>query len=133
MILTRVHSWDEEDIAWLERGLETWPLGANFQSVVEEIQEGFYQLWRVEAPAEGIVLTQIIQHPYGRELHVKTLAGKRIIRNLDAIFEVLRAYGREHGCKWVGGDANSPQLFRVYERFGAKPMAVNFLKEIADG
>lgn len=83
--------------------------------VARTAYEGLMQIWRV-GDQDGIVLTQIHQHPGGRELFVVALAGEHMIRNIYRVYSDLAAYAAVQDCKWVTGLVPREGLQMLYER-----------------
>lgn len=131
--LTRVLPEDmsDGDLAWLAKVCGVSYTGVTPEGLLPELVAGTLAMWRVNGGAAGVVLTQILQHPGGRELYMWGMAGKGIIENIETIYDGLKAYGASQGCRWVGGRALRPGLTRVYEKLlGVRPFAAHFVKEI---
>ena len=125
-----VQDLSEQDIFWLIKATATSYTGAEPKHIMADAAQGLMQLWRV-GEEEGLIVTQLLHHPAGNELHVWSMAGRGIIPRIEDIYQDLLSMAKEHNCRWIGGSPTSPGLERVYERvIGATQWASRYLKEI---
>jgi hypothetical protein len=123
---------DERDMKWLLKGVESFQDGTKPRHVMEDVSEGYMQLWRVEGAAEGIMVTQLIRKPAFRVLEIWTLAGKGLFPQYgNKILEECRDVARKMGADRIYCGAESPALEKLYERrLGMQPKARRFVAEV---
>lgn len=102
---------EDKDLVWMMKALAGHYGGYEPIDVVREIAEGLpHEIWRLEGPAEGIIITTVIEHPAGKELLIWWLAGKGILKNLYQIYGALKDIARDRDCTWISGAAQNPAL-----------------------
>lgn len=92
------HQTKISDFKWLKKSLKGVTNGADAANIIADLAKGDLQAFRIkDKEAKGIVITQIIKHPNGREMSIWALGGERIFPK--KVFE-LRDRLLEQAIKW---------------------------------
>jgi len=103
------------------------PDGNDATYYILEHQANRLQIWRC---ADGLVLTQLHTNANGKELFVRGIVGRGILRVLSEAASDLKAIGRSFGCVSIGGNAMRPGLKKLYDALGASPVYTYYVMEI---
>jgi len=123
--LTRIppEELDLVDLAWLDKVAKVKPWGHSWQDLVKE--EG-YHFWRIASG--GILATEILIHPGGKELYIAELAGHKVKPKL--LWAYVNWLAKAAGCKWIGCSEVNEKLVRIMFGVGMRPVSVRMTKEI---
>lgn len=103
------------------------PDGVDATYYILEQQANRLQIWRC---ADGLVLTQLLPGVVGKELFVRGIVGRGILRVLKEAAADLKKIGRSFGCVSVGGNAGRAGLKKLYDELGASPVYTYYKMEI---
>lgn len=111
-------SIEAEDITPLQLAADVLPFGYKVEDILGDIREGYRQLWRgVNKVGRFVLVTQIVQHPGGKELNVWTIAGQGYIYGLKQAHAKMIEFGKENNCKWLTGMVRRKGFERAYRLF----------------
>jgi hypothetical protein len=121
-----------ELLVLLDKAAKAGYYGYNVSHVVKWAIEGKAQIWQLAGPdCSGVLVTQILEHPAGKELFIWSMAGQGFLANADMIMDRLEAFARAEQCKWIGGSAIHQGLENFYTTWGRlKKQATYFIAEI---
>lgn len=123
--------FDKEDEIALQMALDAGIFGHKVEHILADVETFTTQLWRGECRGQRfIMVTQMFDHPGGRELRIWSVGGHGYIRALDHSYSVLEAYARKYGCKWITGLVSRNGFERLYKRFKYKDLYRNWIVEI---
>lgn len=114
----------------LERLVRRFWDGTTVVDLVLQINTGDILAWVPVYAPKTLVLTQIIDHPRGRELYLYGLAGAGIIKVADQFVADLQMLARVNGCFMIGASAIVPGWDKIAKRLGFKPVATQYMMEL---
>jgi len=125
MYLSRVANTELDivDQSWLTEIVELLPFGNTIKGWMEDTS---FQFWRVASG--GLVVTQVWEHPTGKEFRVVGLAGRRF--KAKALRKGLDNLAAGCGARWWGAEVVNPGVAQVLAWWGLSPRSVNMLKEV---
>lgn len=129
------HIWldkvDEIDRANLQIAVEQSIFGHTVDHILAAVAHNTTQIWRGEHKGQRfIMVTQMFEHPGGREFRIWSVGGSGYVKALDEAYKVIEAYAREHNCKWITGLVKRRGFERLYKRFNFKDLYRNWIVEI---
>lgn len=128
-----IDALDERDISALEAAVSVTVFGHTIKDILASVATLDSQLWRGTKGEDHFVLvTQIFQHPGGRELRIWSVGGSGYFKMLDNAYEVLEAYAKEIGAKWITGLVKREGFEKMYKRFNYKDVHRHWIVEIED-
>ena len=89
---------------WISGVLDTFDPGFTTTDILESIEARNHQLWLIvlEQPV-AVIVTEINNYPRYSVLHAPYIAGGRMDEWFDNAFDVLEAFAKHHGCKYLTG------------------------------
>lgn len=123
---------DELDMIALTKAVEASYYGHKVEHILASVETFESQLWRGESPGgRFVVVTQLFQHPGGKQLLIWSIGGEGYLEAMDTVFEVLKDYARKVEAKWLS--ANVRKGFTKFaDRFGVEAEYTNWITEIKD-
>ena len=125
--LTWVGQVEPEDIEKLEALAKTTPEGSDATWIVLEHAANRLQIWRC---ADGLVVTQLLTNPNGKELFVYGIVGRGIIGRLEDAANDLKQIAKSFGCNKIGGNVLRKGLEKLYLALGARPVYTYYAMEV---
>jgi len=86
-------------------------------------------LWETKAKL-GLVITEVLVHPRGKELFVFGITGAGILPKRDAILEDIMEMAAENNCKFLGASAIREGSNWLGKTLGFTPVATRYIKEL---
>ena len=121
----------EEDLKHLLTVCKVDHTGVKPEHVLKDAAFGRVQLWRVAGKTEGILVTRLLRHVAGLELHIYMAAGNKLLPNMKELFQDIEAFAKAQGARWIGADALNKRLASTYKRAtGMAERGVYLLKEL---
>lgn len=112
-------------VFWLAKICQEDYTGMEAKDLILDAAKGVLQLW--ETPSDGVIVTEVLQHPAGKEFLVFGIAGEGL--DILKIARWAREEGKRLGCRWVGGNTTNPKMERISKRL-AKKISSRFLTEV---
>lgn len=124
--LLRPGEVEEYDVALMAQALALDYTGTLAQHSLADMLSGETQWWRLvdagAAEPRGIVETKVLEHPAGRELLVKVVAGERVLVQGRRVAGMLEHFARGAKCRWMSGVSLNDRMARFYERRADMPV-----------
>lgn len=120
----------ETDFKWLSKMVDGYYRGARPIHLVKDAMEGRALLWRLTGDQEGMMVTQVLLHPAGKEVLVWGLAGENL--KMLPLADAVENYAKEHEAKWIGAQTSSPAMEKLFSRLNGKSISRYWLKEVKD-
>ena len=114
---------------WLQLVCSMDYTGVQPKHYLADALEGKVLLWDFDS-GNGIVLTQLLQHPAGKEVFILGLAGTGLIRKVKTLNEIIQTYAECVGARWIGGNVVNARLVPVYEKLLGKSFGVKCFREV---
>lgn len=126
-VLSWLNSVGPEEADLLVRLCRDDPDGNDATFYILEHAANRLQIWRC---ADGLVLTQLLTNAKGKELFVRGIVGRGILRVLAELADDLKIIGKSFGCSYIGGNNMRPALAKLYDKLGALPVYTYYELEI---
>lgn len=121
----------EQDLLHLDAAVSTSYTGRSVAHILTAVAQQHMDLWRL---GDGVLVTQLLDHPAGHELYLWALAGQGLVHDLEQHAEELCDIARRANCRWIGGLAVRPGLVRVLiRRLKVVPKYTYCLLEVDNG
>ena len=90
---------------WLSVVVDRFDPGFTTDDIISGIEEQRYQLWLLAPKSEPVaaIVTEINNYPQYSVLHAPYIGGSRMNEWFDNAFDVLEAFAKYHGCKYLTG------------------------------
>lgn len=122
---------DETSMKALQKAVKASYYDYRVEDILKFISDFKMQLWRGQHQDETFILvTQVIQHPNGKELQIWSVGGKGYVKQVNRVYEKLEAFAQAEGCKWISGQIEDARFERVYKRFKPKKVYTTWVTEI---
>lgn len=103
------------------------PHGLTLPDVLKAVEAQNMVLW---SWGEGLIVTQFIDFPAGRELMVTHLGGRGYLKRLAELRAEMEEIARKCGCRWMSGIVARQGLVKEYLEQGGEFAAAYMIKEI---
>lgn len=88
-------------------------------------------IWQiVGADTRLLLVTEVVQMPSGKELHLRYLAGKGWFRHFDEILPLIEQLAAAFNCRFLTGKLRGFHAKSWYRKFGGKPNGVLIVKDL---
>lgn len=122
---------DEQDILCLQKAVKECYYGYTVEHILEQVFDCQMQLWRGEHKGSRfVIVTQILNHPGGKEFQVWSLGGKGYIKAIPTALPVLLAFARQYNCTWLTGYEAHSGFKRIYSMLNPKIIFRKWIMEI---
>lgn len=118
----------------LQMAVNTTSPRYDMNSVLWGLEQGELLLWLVMDESEPVaaLTTRIADYPKSRGLCLDWIGGKRMREWLPMAHDIMRKYGRDHGCTHLEGYGRKA-WGRWLEKYGWEPEYIAFRMELKDG
>ena len=134
MTLVRIHAADltPDHLKWLRAITNLSDRGYEPKHLIQDEMLGGRQFFDIQHEAgKGILVTEVIGHPAGRELYVWGTAGENAPRVTGDVMIALKEIARLWDCQWVGWRASREGMVRLYQKYaGVSPEGKYFSVEV---
>lgn len=126
-MIAGVHSDDIERL-WpavcplVQRVLDRYDFGFDADYIKAKLLNRDMQLW--VCAGDAIAITEIIVLPQFKVLGVPVIAGEGLKDWLPDLVETLKAFGKDHGCKYMDGYGRKGWL-KALDKYGFKPYSIS--------
>ena len=120
MTLVRIHAADLtlDHMKWLRAITSLGDRGYEPAHLIQDEILGARQFFDIQHPeGRGIVVTEVIGHPAGRELYVWGTAGENAPKVTGDVVKALRETARLWNCNWLGWRASREGMVRLYKKY----------------
>lgn len=88
----------------LQTIIDRFDPGYTTDDILFRVEHQEMQLWLIAPDAiSAVVITEITHFPQYKTLHAPFIAGERMAEWFDPVFDVLEAFAKHHGCKYLTG------------------------------
>lgn len=131
MLLTQISPAELTDshLQWLDKMCKVDFTEAEPKHYIADAVVGTVQFWDF-AKGKGLVMTQILNHPGGKELFVLGIAGEGLVKRFKTLNEILQQYAKFIGARWIGGNVSNLRLVPLYEKLMGKQFSVRCVREV---
>lgn len=121
----------DDDLSWLLKIEPIVYTGFTARDIVLMAIQDKLQFWRIVGAAQGLIITEVMTFPKGRELRIWGMAGKGVfpLQVKYLIDDYLKVCIRWN-CRWLGFTNLHKAADRIYARYMGPPNGTFFLKEL---
>lgn len=122
-----------EDWLNLAKAMAVDYTGYTIYDLGRELDQLQAQIWRITGPDTNILLvTEILIHPAGNELHLRYLAGIGWFKHFEPVFDHIKDLARKFNCRFITGKLRGKHAERWYQAWGVKPSGVWCIRDLKD-
>lgn len=116
-------------VFWLVEMVKISYFGETAVSIIQRAAKGECQLWGFEKD-KGVIVTEILQHPSGKEVFICGFAGDRVLAKVRTIKDDLMEFTKEMNARWLGGEANNERAGKLFEKIKEKKISSRYIMEV---
>ena len=131
MLLAQISPAELTDshLQWLVKMCRVDFTGAEPKHYIADALDGKIQFWDFKH-GQGLLMTQILNHPGGKELFILGLAGEGLVKEFKRLNDVLQQYAVFINARWIGGNVSNLRLVPLYEKLMGKKFSVRCAREV---